>query len=183
MPNLLTSATLAALLKTFSSNEEEAALAYTKLREKLVRYFTLKGINEADDAADTTIDRVASKLDQKIEIEDLTRYAFGVAKNVFLERLRASQIENRATAKFYEKSAKNDGAVETSYLEPLRKCFDGLYDDEQKLLFSYFEDLPSDQLFEHRQKLAERQGVSLNTLRNRVSRIRKRLEDCVGKKK
>ncbi len=183
MPNPLTSESLAALLNSFSSNEEEAAFAYTKLRDKLVRYFQLKGISETDEAADATIDRVAAKLNQNTKIEDLTRYAFGVAKKVFLERLRASQVEKRATARFYEKSGKNDGAVETSYLEPLRSCFDSLYEDEQKLLLSYFEDLPSDQLFEHRQKLAERQGVSLNTLRNRVSRIRKRLEDCVGKKK
>lgn len=183
MPNPLTSETLAALLNSFSSDEEEAAFAYTKLRGSLVRYFQLKGISEADEAADATIDRVAEKLNQKTEIEDLTKYAFGVAKKVFLERLRASQIESRATARFYEKSAKNDGVVETNYLEPLRKCFDALYDDERKLLLRYFEDLPSDQLFEHRQELAKRQNVSLNVLRNRVSRIRKCLEDCIDKKK
>ena len=37
----------------------------------------------------------------------------------------------------------------------------------------------------HRQLVdeAKNEGVSLNTLRNRVSRIRKRLEDCLDKKK
>ena len=183
MPNPLTSETLAALLNSFSSDEEEAAFAYTKLRGSLVRYFQLKGISEADEAADATIDRVAAKLSQDTKIEDLSRYAFGVAKNVFLERLRASQIENRAVARFYKNPEKNQDLEETNYLEPLRNCFDALYDDEQKLLLRYFEDLPSDQLFEHRQELAKRRNVSLNVLRNRVSRIRKRLEDCLDKKK
>ncbi len=183
MPNPLTSESFAKLLDTFSSQEEEAALAYTKLRESLVRYFELKGISEVDDAADAAIDRVAGKLVQNTKIDDITRYAFGIAKNIFLERLRASQIEIRAVNHFYEKQDKQPDLVETGNLEPLRKCFDKLYEDEQELLSRYFEDLPFDLLFENRQDLAKRQKVSLNVLRNRVSRIRKRLEDCLDKMK
>ncbi|MBS1793468.1 MAG: sigma-70 family RNA polymerase sigma factor [Acidobacteria bacterium] len=183
MPNSLTSDSLSGLLKRFSSNEEEAARAYTELREKLVRYFRIKGLSEADDAADLTLDRLAEKVRQAEEIADLTKYAFGVAKNVFREILRASRVEGRAVVKFYEKSGQTRRTNDTTYLEPLRRCFDGLYEDEQELLTRYYEDLPADQLYEHRQALAKKQKVSLNVLRNRVSRIRKRLEDCVDKKK
>ncbi len=177
----LTSESLTKLLSTLSSDETAAAIAYTKLRDALVRYFQIKGILEADEAADETIDRLANKINQNNQIEDLTKYAFGVAKNVFLEKLRLTQIRTRATDGYYLKNVKHQNFGETDHLEPLRKCFKSLYEDEQKLLLSYFEDLPADELFENRRQLAERERVSINVLRNRVSRLRKHLEDCLNK--
>jgi DNA-directed RNA polymerase specialized sigma24 family protein len=179
MPKSLTSESLAKLLKTFSLDETEAAFAYTKLHDSLVRYFRLKGIADADEAADATIDRVADKINQNTKIEDLTKYAFGVAKNIFLERLRSAQIRTRANDEFYLKSGAFQNFEEPDRFDSLRQCFGSLYEDEQKLLLSYFADLSGAELFENRQKLAERQKITLNTLRNRVSRLRKLLEDCV----
>ncbi|MEP6902473.1 MAG: hypothetical protein ABJA66_12030 [Actinomycetota bacterium] len=181
MPKSLTSESLTKLLSAFSADEAEAALAYTKLRDSLVRYFQIKGIHEADEAADETIDRVANKITQNTQIEDLTKYAFGVAKNIFLEKLRLAQIRTRANDEFYLKNGKSRNFGETDHLDPLRECFKSLYEDEQKLLLSYFEDLPSDELFENRQQLADRQEISLNVLRNRVSRLRRHLENCLNK--
>jgi DNA-directed RNA polymerase specialized sigma24 family protein len=179
MPDPLTSESLAKLLNKFSSDEEQAALAYTKLRTALVRYFQMKGISESDEAADATIDRVAEKLSQNTNIEDLTRYAFGVAKNIFLERLRSAQIQARAVDKFYLKDTTVKKQGETDYLDALRECFKSLYEHEQELLLRYFADLSGDELSENRQNLAEREKISLNTLRLRVLRLRKRLEDCL----
>lgn len=179
MPKPLTSVSFAKLLKAFSSDETKAALAYTKLRDSLVRYFQIKGISDADEAADATIDRVADKLSQNTNIEDLTKYAFGVAKNVFLERLRSAQIHSRAVDKFYLKTSNFKNLNENHHLEAFRECFKNLYSDEQELLINYFADLPADELFENRQNLADRQRISLNALRIRVTRLRKLLEDCL----
>jgi len=179
MPRALTSESFTKLLETLSSNEREAAVVYTDLHASLVRYFELKGISEPDKAADETIDRVAEKINQEKEVKDLTRYAFGVAKFVYLEKLRREKIGLHAADEFYSKNGTSKNFGGSDEFEPLRKCFESLYKHEQELLSIYFEDLPFDQLSENRQKMADRENVSLNTLRIRVSRLRKRLEDCL----
>ena len=180
MPKSLTSESLSKLLSAFSNDEAGAALAYTKLRDSLVRYFNLKGISEADEAADSTIDRVADKIAQNTKIEDITKFAFGVARNVYLERLRAVQVHSRAAEKIYSETKLFENPDDNDHFESLRECFKSLYRDEQKLLLEYFADLPANELFENRQKLAEREGVSLNALRIRVNRLRKLLEACLN---
>ena len=179
MPKDLTSESFTKLLKAFSGDEAAAALAYTKLRDSLVRYFQIKGISEADEAADATIDRVADKIAQNTEIGDLTKFAFGVAKNVFLERLRSAQVHSRAVDKFYSKTNTFETPEVNPHLELLEGCFKTLYTDEQKLLLNYFADLPADELSKNRQNLAEREGITINALRIRVNRLRKILEDCL----
>jgi len=179
MPRTLTSESFAKLLKTLSSNEAEAAVVYTDLHTSLVRYFQLKGISEPDKAADETIDRVAEKINQENEIKDLIKYTFGVAKFVYLEKLRREKIGLHAADGFYLKTDASKEFGKNDEFEPHRKCFENLYEHEQEFLSAYFEDLPFDQLFENRQKMADRENVSLNALRIRVLRIRKRLEDCL----
>jgi hypothetical protein len=89
----------------------------------------------------------------------------------------------RADEGFYRKTGAFDKFDERDEFESLRECFKSLYEHERSLLVNYFADLAGDELSEHRQKLADRQGIDLNALRNRVSRLRRRLEECVGRKK
>lgn len=183
MPKDLTSESLKKLLGALSGDEAEAAQLYTNLRGSLVRFFQLKGISEADKAADETIDRAANKINEGAEIEDLTKFAFGVARFVFLESLRREQSRARAVNEFYLKDSASVEFEESNEIEAFRECFKKLYDHERELLLRYFEDLPADELFARRQQLAERERIEMNTLRNRISRLRKRLEDCIGKQK
>ena len=183
MPKDLTSVSFAKLLKALSSDEAEAAQLYTKLHASLVRYFELKGISAPDKAADETIDRVPERINQNTKKEDIRYIAFSVAKFVFLEKIRKEQKRMRADEGFYQKTDTIKYLDEKDEFEPLRQCFKSLYEHERELLVSYFADLAADDLSVHRQKLADREGIDLNALRNRVSRLRKRLEDCVGKVK
>ena len=178
MPKDLTSESFAKLLKALSSNGAEAAGLYTKLHKSLVRFFQLKGISEPDKAADETIDRVAEKINSQ-EVGNLKGYAFGVAKFVYLEKLRREQIGQRVVGGFYMKTAAYQKQGEHDEFEPLRECFGKLYKTERELLVSYFADLAADELSAHRQKMAERAEIDLNALRNRVSRLRRRLEECI----
>jgi DNA-directed RNA polymerase specialized sigma24 family protein len=179
MPKDLTSESFAKLLRTLSSDEAEAAGLYTKLHRSLVRFFQLKGISEPDKAADETLDRVAEKINREEAVEDVIKYTFGVAKFVSLEKLRREQIGLRAVDGFYLKTSSYQKLGDRDEFEPLRACFEKLSKPERDLLVSYFADLSAEELFDNRQKLAETEKVSLNTLRIRVSRIRKRLEDCL----
>lgn len=180
MAKSLTSKSLAKLLNAFSTDEAAAALAYTKLRDALVRYFQVKGVSDPFEAADATIDRVADKVEENTSIEDLTKFSFGVAKFIFFERARIAKSQMRAADGFYLKTGFVENPLDRDHLDPLRECFLSLSKDDKKLLSMYFADMSADEIFLFRQKTADYHNISLNTLRIRVSRLRKRLEDCVN---
>jgi DNA-directed RNA polymerase specialized sigma24 family protein len=183
MPKDLTSESLKKLLDALSVDEAEASRLYTNLRGSLVRFFQLKGISDADKAADETLDRVADKINREAKVENLRKFAFGIARFIFLEKLRQEQSCARAVDVFYLKDSATKEFEESDEIEAFRECFKQLYDHERELLLRYFEDLPFAELFESRQKLAEREKIDINALRNRISRLRKRLEECLGKQK
>src|SRR5215203_1606241 len=139
MPKDLTSESFAILLESLSPDGAEAARLYTKLHESLVRYFELKGISAPDKAADETLDRIPKRINQNTKKEDIRFIAFSVAKFVFLEKLRKEQKRIRADESFYRKTdAVKDFPGAKDELEPLRDCFESLYEHERKLLASYF---------------------------------------------
>lgn len=183
MPKSLTSESFKKLLAALSDNEAEAEKKYRNLREMLGRFFRLKGISDGDEAVDETIDRIVKKIEQETLIEDLRNFTFGVAKFVALEMVRRDQARARAADSFHLKNSPPDSFGERDLVEHLRGCFDELYPRERLLLVKYFEDLPPDELHENRIQLAKRESLTLNALRNRISRLRSRLEECLQKKK
>ena len=183
MPKDLTSESFAKLLGALSADEAEAAPLYTKLHESLVNFFKLKGISAPDRAADETIDRIPERITPETKPEDIRFIAFSVAKFVFLEKIRQEKRRTNADENYYEKKGTIDNFGEKDDYEPLRECFNNLYKNEKELLVNYFADLAGDELSAHRQKMADREGIDLNALRNRVSRLRKRLEECLKKER
>lgn len=183
MPKSLTSEALEKLLTTFSDDKRAAATAYADLRDSLIRFFQLRGVSDPDEAADETLDRIPERINPTTKKDDVKFIAFSIAKFVFLEKIRQEQKQKAAAEGFYEQRAAPQSLGEADGFEILRECFQSLYDRERALLLEYFADLPSHQLSAHRQHMAERERLDLNALRNRISRLRKRLEDCAGRKK
>ena len=175
----LTSESFDQLLNALSSDKTEAAVAYAKLRDSLVRFFQLKGDFVADEAADETLDRVVIKFSQNSAIDNLTKYSFGVARFVFLERLRSRQKEKIAAEGFYSDKIKVKAEAEIDEFLPLRECFENLAKDEKSILQTYFADIPYSKLTKKRQQLSIKLNIPLNNLRLKVFRLRHRLEDCV----
>ncbi len=183
MPKSLTSETLEKLLDAFADDKTASATAYAELRDSLVRFFYLRGISDADAAADETLDRIPERINSNTRADDVKFIAFSIAKFVFLETIRREQKQKAAADGFYQNRTAPKLPGETDGFEPLRDCFKSLYERERALLSEYFADLPSDQLAAHRQQMADREQMDLNALRNRISRLRRRLDDCVGRKK
>jgi len=180
----LTAESYTLLLKAFSSDEQEAALAYAKLRDSLTRFFQLKGEAAADEAADETLDRVAAKLSEDVPISDLTKYSFGVARLVFLENLRKMNKGKKAFENYRAENAHQKFDEETDDFSPFRECFESLPNEDKSILRAYFIDLPYAELIENRQKLTDKLGIAMNNLRLKIFRLRQRLEDCMrGKRK
>jgi len=178
----LTTESFELLLSKFSPNKTEAGLAYTRLREALVRFFQLKGDSMPDKAADTTLDRVAVKLSESTEIEDITKYSFGVARFIFLERLRQVKKENLSVKSYYQETGFQPAEEQDDALFFLKECLGGLQREENLLIVNYFADLPYEKLIERRRKLAEEFEISLNQLRVKVFRLRRQLKNCVSRK-
>jgi hypothetical protein len=167
------------LLKALSPEGEEAAIAYTKLQNSLVRFFQIKGDLDSLEAADLTLDRVALKISQETPIDDLTKYSFGVARLIFFERLRQSEKERKAADGFYaDKISENIDENSDSFTHH-RECFESLESEEKQLLKDYFADLPHSKQNENRSQVSVKYKISLSNLRLKVFRLRKRLEECV----
>jgi DNA-directed RNA polymerase specialized sigma24 family protein len=175
----LTSESLNLLLARFSEDERQAAVVYKTLRDSLVRFFELKGDSEPEAAADETLDRTALKVAADTPIDNITKYSFGVARLIFLERLRLSQKEKKAAEDFYTGKEVSLIDAENDDFRFFRECFDGLPTAERMFLQSYFTDAPYQQIIETRRRLTVEAGVSINQIRVKVSRLRKRLENCV----
>ena len=184
MAKNLTAESYSLFLEAFSSDEGEAVAALSKLRDSLVRFFQIKGDSDPDEAADKTLDRVAVKLSENVLIEDLTKYSFGVARFVFLERLRKTNTEKKAFENYRAENAHQKFDEETDDFSPFRECFESLPDADKSILKAYFIDLPYAELIENRQQLTVNLGMAMNNLRLKIFRLRRRLEDCVrGKRK
>ena len=177
----MTAESLDKLLEVLSHDRNPAA--YSELRDSLVRFFQLKGDDSPDAAADETLDRVAAKLAESITVEDIKKYTFGVARFIYLERLRREQRRRQAVKEYYAKNIERNDGEEKDGFAGLRECFNLLADEDKNLLKTYFADLPPDELTARRQRLIEKENITLNKLRLKIYRLRRRLDDCVREKK
>ncbi len=183
MAKTLTAESLNLLLAEFSEDKREAAAVYTNLRDSLVRFFALKGDSEPEAAADATLDRTAVKVAQQTPIDDIKKYSFGVARLIFLERLRLSQKEKNAAEDFHHETNKLSNDVVTDDFQFFRECFKSLPAKDKIFLQGYFTDAPYEKLTELRRRLTEEVGVSVEQMRVKIFRLRKRLENCVRSKR
>jgi hypothetical protein len=178
----ITSEALNQLLAALSDDRVAAGLAYTKLRDSLIRFFQIKGDSDPDDSADETLDRVALKVTQNVDIPDLTKFSFGVARFVFMERVKLDRKERIAAKGFYADKISITPESESDDFLHLRECFNHLAGDEKQLLHEYFADIPNPDLFEQRKKMQTKYDITLSGLRVKIFRLRERLENCLKEK-
>lgn len=182
MPENLPKNSFAKLLRAFSANESEAAVLYSQTRDSLVRFFQLKGDIDPDEATDVTLDRVQLKLEQNIVVENISKYCFGVARFISLERFRLETRQKHAGLEFYADERKDEKDEENDGLALMKQCFDSLTDSEKEFLRSYFVDLPFSDQTAHRDQYAAKHNISVKSIRVRIFRLRQRLGNCVKEK-
>ena len=76
------------MLMYFADDEVEAGERYLLVRRKLIAYFEGRRISPAEDFADDVLERVAQKIVAGVQIEDINRYIYGIARFVRLESYR-----------------------------------------------------------------------------------------------
>ena len=159
------------------SDSETAGREYERLRTGLSNYFRLKGLSRCFDLADLTLDRVANALAAK-EVLDLDAFCFGVARLICMEQYRAENREQMANERFASSAGQHHD--EDKY-ELMRECLQTLAADDQELLREYYTDLSPRARSANREKLAQQAGMSIDHLRLRIHRLRRKLENCLNR--
>ena len=181
---VLTSNAFELLLSRLDSDSSQAADKYEELRLKLTKFFIWRGCPEsqADTLADETLDRVAAKLAQGVEIQSLRAYACETGRYVWLEYRRKYKEDN-----FGEDTP--EIAVEPQFPEDpdlriacLRSCLVEITNDEndRALILGYYDTENVEKIKNQRKSLAEKLGLTANTLKVKASRLRDRLEKCIN---
>lgn len=177
--HLITVTTFEKLLTRLAPDREQAAHEYETLRRRLIKYFELKGLKASDKAADETLDRIAVKLEAGEVVRDIINYTYGVAQWIFKEQYRAEERERKAFDNLTHIKALIDSHSKESFLQLLEHCLEALAVEDRDLLRLYYTDEDTAARAKYRLELAQNKGLTLNSLRLRVFKLRQSLENCV----
>jgi len=164
------------LLRALGPDRGSAALRYESLRQRLVKFFTWERCSFPEDRADEVINRFARRLAEGETVTNAENYCHGIARLVVLEsRLEMSRM--RETSGELQRLAGPSARTESETEICLGKCLEALEASQREFLLAYYEGEKS-QRIENRLRLAEKLGISLNSLRNRALRLREKVENC-----
>ena len=169
------------LLECFSSDREEAALRYETARRKLIRFFEWNSVPYAEDWADEVINRVARRVYEGQDIDNLMSYIWGVARLILKEARK--YVERGPIPLDDVPIVPQQKPPEIPDPDERQLCFDRclgeMSAESRDLILQYYEGEGAAKI-KHRQELADKLGIPLNALRIRVHRIRKTLEKCIA---
>jgi DNA-directed RNA polymerase specialized sigma24 family protein len=168
------------LLSRLDSDPDRAAAEYHRLRVTLEKFFDWHCAWPPEECADETLDRLASKLATEVEIVDVRAYARGIARLVLLEwRRRPAPVSMDARLGHEPRvpPAADDHEGE-AFLACFERCLAALSAESHAIVLEYYAAERRAKI-DNRRRLAESLGISESALRNRVQRIRNRIERCV----
>jgi DNA-directed RNA polymerase specialized sigma24 family protein len=172
---VLTEEAFNGLLAWLDPDPPRAGQKYEEIRRSLMKFFEYRGCLTPDDQTDETIDRVARRISEGVEVltDNPFLYFYGVALRVLQEYQR-----KQATPPPAPPPAPDDPEIVEVRLQCMESCFGALPVETREMLAQYCTGEKRGKT-ENRNALAERLGVSLNTLRIRVHRVRAQLDDCM----
>ena len=170
---VLTGAALHDLLGWLDSDSELAAEKYEKIRSSLIKFFESRGCVTPDLQTDQTIDRVARRLSEGVVIytPNPFLYFYGIA-------LRVLQEDRRRRPAYQIPPAVENALEQELRFDCMGSCLERLPGHIVEMLTEYSVG-DREQRSEKRREMARRLGVSLNTLRLRVHRVREQLGTCL----
>lgn len=167
------------LLQAFDASREAAGKKYLRLRTNLIRFFEVRGLRLADEAADEVLNRLARKLEAGETPDDIFTYALGIARMIALE-FRKSPLQHTYNELPEIPVAPVDGAAEqqSEKLKCLDECLGRLTGAKRRVIVDYYRGEKREKI-ENRRRLAEKLAIPQNALRSRAVRLRDRLEACI----
>ena len=175
----LTAQAFERLLGILDADRDRAGAAYEHLRERVAGLLHWWGSPWPLDLADETMDRVARKLQEGVEVprERLPAYVRGVARMVFYEAARRPREDELPETLDLTAPVGHEEKEES--LRCLDRCLQTLSPADRDCVLRYYSNEESKTNV--RRALAASLGVSATALRIRTSRLRGRLETCVSR--
>lgn len=180
----LTPQDLQAFLNWLAFGGGNPETAYESARRRLIIFFAGRKCPEPETLADRTLDCAMRKLAEIPAEASPMAYLIGIAKNIHRDELRAAQkLEAFHSAQAIQNTPTATPLPAPAELESrhscLEKCLDKLPAEERALVLGYYSESKQAKI-DKRKELADRCGLSLNALRNRVFRLNQRLALCVN---
>jgi DNA-directed RNA polymerase specialized sigma24 family protein len=173
----LNGAAFTSLLARLGPDADRAGTAYEDLRRALVSFFRWRGASTPEECADDALDRLAARIHDGVAVDDVPRFARGIARLVLLEHWRGPHAQQALA---------EDPPAQTSLLDPdeealhqcLDLCLDELDAQGRALILGYYA-AEGRKRIDSRKEMAASLGLSESALRNRAQRLRDRLERCL----
>jgi DNA-directed RNA polymerase specialized sigma24 family protein len=177
----LTAAAFTSLLSRLDPDAERAGSAYEHLRRALVSFFAWRGAATPDECADETLDRLAVRLDEGVAVENVARFAHGIARMVLLEHWRRPDARDVPLAALPKAApTAEDDPDDGALADCLDRCLGELAAESRALILEYYAGEGGSRI-EARKRMARELGVSESALRNRMQRVRDEVERCIGR--
>ena len=170
------------ILAWLNPDREVAAGMYVQLRHDLAKTFTYRGCVDPEGLTDEVFDRVAKKVHEvRPTYEGDPRLYFrAVANNLVKEDLK--RVKTRVSLEEVDlpEPIKNqrEQAEAAEIEEYLQSCLQKLTTQNRELILGYYAKEKQAKI-DHRTELAQRFGISIETLRVKVFRIRVSLHKCI----
>ena len=167
------------LLAALNPDRATASAEYERLRQRLIRFFSIQQARSPEDLADTAFNRIARRIEEGEEIRNPMQYLSGIARMLLLEdRYKRRQEENALRT-----LANTRNIVNPNHELPdaLDACLGNLPSGSRELLQRYYS-AEGRLRIALRQEMADEMGMELNALRNRVLRLRDKLEECIQRR-
>lgn len=174
---VLTEQSLARFLSLLDEDPARAGEQYEIWRRKLVKLFEWRGSATPEDLADTTLNRLARKIDEGEAIRNFAGYVGGTARLVWLEALK-EQERGRGALEELRVLIPHSSQPDSQRVECFESCLESLPTESRVLILDYYREERGRKI-ELRKQLAAKMGMPLNALRIRAHRIRVQLEKCV----
>ena len=169
------------ILAWLDPDRDVAAAMYVQLRQDLAKMFLWGRCADPEGMTDEAFDRVAKKVHEVRQgyEGDPRLYFRAVANNLIKENFKKIKTQVSLDDVDLPEQKSIEIPEETADLEDcLQSCLRKLDNEKRKLILAYYAKEKQAKI-EHRHELAQRFGISVETLRVRVFRIRASIEECI----
>lgn len=169
------------ILAWLNPDRDEAAGSYVQLRNDLTRIFTWNRCTDPEGLTDEVFDRVARKVHQvRQSFEgDPRLFFYAVARNLIKENPK--KVKKQVSLEETDLPAPEVTVEDESASmreECLHSCLKELSAEKRAMILGYYAEEKQAKI-DHRTEMARQLGISVETLRVRVYRIRGTLEKCI----
>ncbi|HEY4423739.1 MAG TPA: sigma-70 family RNA polymerase sigma factor [Pyrinomonadaceae bacterium] len=170
------------ILAWLNPDRDVAGTIYVQLRQDLTKIFTWNRCPDPDGLTDEVFDRVGKKVHEvrKTYVGDPKLYFYGVARNLIKEIPKKIKAQISLQGSEPASDPRREAEQETANMREdcLRLCLQKLSKEKRELITAYYA-RDKQAKIDHRIEMAQRLGISVETLRVKAFRIRATLEQCL----